>query len=209
MKKHIDSILNKLKKMHGEARPELVFGDALELTVATILSAQCTDERVNMVTKGLFKKYRTFKDYINVPQETLEKDIRPTGFYHNKAKSIKNVAAEVIERFKGKVPENIDVFATVKGIGRKSASMIVGLAYKVPAVIVDTHVIRVSGRIGLTDKKDPVKIEEDLKAIVPVNLWTGFSLLLILHGRYTCKAKKPECEKCLLQEECDYFNMQQ
>ncbi len=208
MKKDIGSIINQLQKMHGKPRCELDYSNALELAVATILSAQCTDERVNRVTKDLFKKYRTWQDYLSASQEALEEDIKPTGFYRNKAKSIKNVAREVIERFKGKVPEDIDTFATVKGIGRKSANMIVGLAYKVPAVIVDTHVIRVTGRIGLTHSDDPVRIEEDLKKITSGCLWTDLSLLLILHGRYVCKAKKPDCPKCLLQKECDYYSAQ-
>jgi endonuclease III len=205
MAKNLDSITSKLKKMHGTPRCELLFSNPVELTVATVLSAQCTDERVNKVTGSLFKKYKTWQDYINVPAEELEEDVRPTGFYKNKAKSIKNIALEVTDRFKGQVPKDIDAFATVKGIGRKSANMIVGLSYGVPAVIVDTHVIRVAGRIGLTDKEDPVKIEQDLKRSVPEKAWTDLSLLLILHGRYICTARKPECERCLLREECDYY----
>jgi endonuclease-3 len=206
MKKDIGSMIHKLKAMHGEPRCELNYSNALELTVATVLSAQCTDERVNKVTKDLFKKYKTFKDYLDAPEEQLEEDIRPTGFYKNKAKSIKNIAGEIIERFHGKVPDDIDAFATVKGVGRKSANMIVGLAYGKPAVIVDTHMIRVTGRIGLTANTDPEKIEMDMKKVVPQPMWTAFSLLVILHGRYMCKAKKPECERCLLREHCDYYS---
>ena len=205
MAKNIDSIITKLKKMHGKPRCELLFSNPVELVVATVLSAQCTDERVNKVTESLFKKYRTWQDYIGVPVEELEEDVRPTGFYKNKAKSIKNIAREVTDRFGGQVPKDIDTFATVKGIGRKSANMIVGLSYGVPAIIVDTHVIRVAGRIGLTDSEDPLKIEEDLKRIVPEKARTDLSLLLILHGRYLCKARKPECERCLLPGECDYY----
>jgi len=192
--------------MHGEPRCELVYGNALELAVATVLSAQCTDERVNRVTLSLFKKYKSLQNYIDAPIEVLEEDIKPTGFYKNKAKSIKNIAREISERFKGHIPEDIDAFATIKGIGRKSANMIVGLAYKIPAVIVDTHVVRVSGRIGITESSDPEKIEKDIKKIIPENLWTDLSLLLILHGRYLCQARKPECDRCLLQEECNYYN---
>lgn len=191
--------------MHGKPRCELDYTNAVELTVATVLSAQCTDERVNKVTKDLFKRYRTFQDYLNVPVSALEEDIRPTGFYKNKAKSVQNIAHEVMERFHGKVPDDIDTFATVKGIGRKSANMIVGLAYDKAAVIVDTHMIRVTGRIGLTSHEDPEKIEADMKKIVQQSLWTDFSLLVILHGRYVCKAKKPECAKCLLNDCCDYY----
>jgi endonuclease-3 len=206
MKKDIDSIIGKLKGMHGQPRCELNFSNPLELVVAVVLSAQCTDERVNRVTEGLFKKYRTLKDYIDAAPEELEEDIRPTGFYRNKAKSIKNIAAEITQRFKGKVPDDIDAFATVKGIGRKSANMIVGLAYNKPAVIVDTHMIRVLNRIGLTKNEDPEKIELDIKKTVPEAMWTALSLLVILHGRYTCKAKKPECPKCLVKNDCDYWS---
>ena len=205
MTKNVDSIISKLRQMHGKPRCELLFSNPLELVVATVLSAQCTDERVNKVTESLFKKYRTWQDYIDAPAKELEEDVRPTGFYRNKAKSIKNIAREITDRFKGQVPKDIDTFATVKGIGRKSANMIVGLSYGVPAIIVDTHVIRVGGRIGLTDNEEPVKIEEDLKRIAPEKVWTDLSLLLILHGRYLCKARKPECERCLLRGECDYY----
>jgi endonuclease III len=205
MKKDIGPIMEALKVMHGVPRCELNYTNAVELTVATVLSAQCTDERVNKVTKDLFRKYKTFKEYLDAPTEELEEDIRPTGFYKNKSKSIKNIAAELIERFHGRVPDDIDTFATVKGIGRKSANMIVGLVYGKPAVIVDTHMIRVSQRIGFTKKTDAEKIEVDLRSDVPQLMWTDFSLLMILHGRYLCKAKKPECERCLLQEHCDYY----
>lgn len=205
MQKDIKSIIYDLKEMHGKPRCELVFSNPIELAVATVLSAQATDQKVNEVTRSLFKKYKTWHDYIMVPAEELEVDIRPTGFYRNKAKAIKNIAAEIEGRFHGQVPRDVDTFATVKGIGRKSANLIVGLAFGKPAIIVDTHVIRVSQRIGFTKNKDPDKIELDIKKIVPENLWTDFSLLITLHGRYLCKAKKPECEKCLIRESCDYF----
>jgi endonuclease-3 len=205
MQKDIKSIINDLKKMHGKPRCELLFSNPVELVVATVLSAQATDQKVNEVTRSLFKKYRTWKDYLNVPSEELEEDIRPTGFYRNKAKAIKNIASEIEGRFNGQVPQDVDTFATVKGIGRKSANLIVGLAFGKPAIIVDTHVIRVSQRIGFTKNKDPDKIELDIRKVVPENLWTDFSLLITLHGRYLCKAKKPECERCLIRERCDYF----
>ncbi len=204
MKKDVASILNSLVEMHGEPRVELSYSSPLELTIATVLSARCTDERVNLVTKDLFKKYRTLEDYLGAPDDELEEDIRTTGFYRNKARSIKNMARELLERFGGKVPDDIDTFATVSGIGRKSANMIVGLAYGKPGIIVDTHVARVAGRLGLTVSRDPDKIETDLKRELPEPVWMAFSLLTILHGRYICKAKKPECLKCLLREVCDY-----
>jgi endonuclease-3 len=205
MGKEIDRIIEGLRAMHGEPRCELRYSNPLELTVATVLSAQCTDERVNKVTESLFVKYRSPEDYRRAPQEELEEDIRPTGFFRNKAKSIKGIVTEVEERFGGRIPEDIDAFATVKGIGRKSANMIIGLAYGKPAVIVDTHMIRVAGRIGLTAKSDPEKIEADLRRLVPERAQTAFSLLMILHGRYLCKAKKPECDRCLLRESCDFL----
>ncbi|MCX5804404.1 MAG: endonuclease III [Proteobacteria bacterium] len=207
MEKDIKSIIDKLKKMHGKPRVELTFTNPLELTISTVLSAQCTDERVNKVTECLFKKYRTLKDYLDAPLDVLEEDIKSTGFYKNKAKSIKTIAREIVERFRGRIPEDVDTFATIKGIGRKSANMIVGLAYGKPVIIVDTHVVRLSNRIGFSTKEDPDKIEEDLKRKVAESLWTAFSLLLILHGRYVCKARKPECERCLLREDCDYNNL--
>ena len=205
MAKNIEAIIGKLETMHGAPRVELTYHNPLELTVAVVLSAQCTDERVNRVTDALFKKYGTVEDYLAAPEEQLEEDIRPTGFYRNKARSLKTIARELKGRFAGHVPDDIDTLATVKGIGRKSANMIVGLAYGKPAMIVDTHMIRVSGRIGLTAEKDPEKIEKDLEALAPKHAWTAFSLLMILHGRYVCKARKPECPRCLLREDCDYW----
>jgi len=205
MQKDIKSIIHDLKTMHGMPRCELVFSNPIELVVATVLSAQATDQKVNEVTRSLFKKYKTWKDYMNVRVEELEEDVRPTGFYRNKAKAIRNIASEIEGRFNGQVPQDVDTFATVKGIGRKSANLIVGLAFGEPAIIVDTHVIRVSQRIGFTKNKDPDKIELDIRKVVPEHLWTDFSLLITLHGRYLCKAKKPECERCLIRESCDYY----
>ncbi|MHB8109610.1 MAG: endonuclease III [Syntrophorhabdaceae bacterium] len=207
MKKNIALILNKLQDMHGEPRVELHYDNSLELVIATVLSAQCTDERVNAVTEQLFKKYRKAEDYVNAPESQLEEDIRPTGFYHNKSRAIRNIAAELIDRFHGTVPDDIDTLATIRGIGRKSANMIVGLAYNKPAMIVDTHVARVARRIGFTVEKEPEKIELDLRDIMPKVSWITFSLLMILHGRYICKAKKPECSRCLVREDCNYYSM--
>lgn len=205
MKKDISGIVARLKEMHGKPRVELNYGNARELTIAVVLSAQCTDERVNRVTGHLFKKYTKWQDYLSVPIEELEEDIRPTGFYRNKAKSLKTIAGEIEGRFGGEIPDSIDEFATVKGIGRKSANMIVGLAYEKPAVIVDTHMIRVANRIGLTSNEDPGKIESDLRRSIPEPIMTDFSLLMIVHGRYICKARKPDCPQCLLRPDCDYY----
>jgi endonuclease-3 len=204
--KDLYRILEKLRRMHGEPRCELKFSNPLELTVATVLSAQCTDERVNMVTEKLFKKYRSLEDYIKIPIEELEEDIKPTGFYRNKAKSLKSIAEEIRDRFSGKIPDDIELLSQVKGIGRKSANMIVGCAYGKPAVIVDTHFGRVARRIGLTELEDPEKIEKEIKEKFPEGSWLPLSLLLILHGRYICKARKPDCKKCELKEECKFYS---
>ncbi|HME43045.1 MAG TPA: endonuclease III [Syntrophorhabdales bacterium] len=209
MKKEIKSIFEKLKKMHGKPRIELKYSSPMELMVAAILAAQCTDERVNKVTESLFKKYRTTKDYVKVKDAELEEDVRPTGFYRNKARSIKNFAADIEERFGGVIPEDVETLTTIKGVGRKTANMVVGLAFGKPAIIVDTHVIRVSQRIGLTKQDEPDRIEIDLKKLVPEQSWTDFSLLVTLHGRYICIARKPDCPRCLLQKECDFFKAAQ
>jgi endonuclease-3 len=209
MKKDSKAILEKLKKMHGKPRLELNYSTPFELAIAAILAAQCTDERVNRVTESLFKKYKTTKDYIKAKDAELEEDVKPTGFYRNKARSVKSFAAELEERFKGRVPDDVDTLATLKGIGRKTASVVVGAAFGKPAMIVDRHVRRVSQRIGLTKENEPDKIEIDLKKIVPENSWTDFSLLMTLHGRYICIARKPDCPRCLLQKECDFFEAAQ
>jgi endonuclease III len=209
MKKEPKIILEKLTKMHGKPRAELNYSSPMELVVAAILAAQCTDERVNKVTESLFKKYRTAKDYLKVKDTELEEDVRPTGFYRNKARSLKNFAADIEKRFEGRVPDDVETLTTIKGIGRKTANMVVGLAFGKPAIIVDTHVMRVSQRIGLTKQDEPDKIEADLKKMVPQNSWTDFSLLMTLHGRYICIARKPDCPRCLLQKECDYYQAAQ
>lgn len=199
------SILERLREMHGDPRIELNFSNPLELTVAAILSAQCTDQRVNQVTEHLFKRYRTVADYADADQGELEEEVRSTGFYRNKARSLKNFAADVESRFGGLVPDDVDILTTVKGIGRKTASMVVGVAFGKPAMIVETHVVRVARRIGCTGNDEADKIEEDLKRMVPEVQWTDFSLLLILHGRYVCVARKPRCIHCLLREDCTYW----
>jgi endonuclease-3 len=205
MPKDTASILKKLREMHGRTRVELNFSNPLELTVAAILSAQCTDQRVNRVTEQLFKRYKSVEEYAQADQGELEEQIRSTGFYRNKAKSLKNFAEDVENRFGGVVPDDVETLTTVKGIGRKTASLVVGVAFRKPAMIVETHVIRVAKRIGFTGNDEAEKIEEDLKRIVSEEAWTDFSLLLILHGRYICVARKPHCLDCLLQKDCDYW----
>ena len=182
----------------------LRFSNPFELLIATILSAQCTDIKVNQVTEDLFKKYRSARDYAEANLTELEKNIRPTGFYRNKAKSIQKCCQELVARFRGEVPKNLDELVTLPGVGRKTANVILGNAFGIPGITVDTHVHRVSQRIGLTKNDDPVKIEFDLMEIVPKKEWTHFSNLLVWHGRKTCMARKPLCEQCSIKKWCDY-----
>jgi len=197
-------ILPILKQSYPHAKCSLDFRTPLELLVATILSAQCTDERVNQVTKSLFKKYRSAKDYSAVAQEELEKDIQPTGFYRNKAKSLRGMATAVVQKHGGQVPQTMEELTDLSGVGRKTANVVLGNAFgKNVGVTVDTHVTRVSNRLGLTDHLvDAVKIEQDLMRIVPQEEWAMWSHLLIHHGRAICQARKPRCTECPLLPHC-------
>jgi endonuclease-3 len=201
-KKKTAAIIKLLKKRYPDAQCALHFKNPLELLVATILSAQCTDERVNKVTEDLFRKYRTAEDYARVKQEALEKDIRSTGFFKNKAKSIINCCKTIVAAHGGAVPKTLDELVALEGIGRKTANVILGNAFGVPGITVDTHEKRVSYRLGLTRQQDPVKIEYDLMKLVPQKEWTRFSHLLIFHGRYTCMARKPRCAECVVEKLC-------
>lgn len=176
----------------------------LELLVATILSAQCTDERVNRLTKDLFRKYRTPGDYVRVPREELEQDIRPSGFFRNKARSIAAACEAIMDRHGGKVPDRMDDLIQLAGVGRKTANVLLGSWFGKPAITVDTHVKRLSGRMGLTRQTDPVQIERDLMRILPDGEWTFFSHSMILHGRQVCKARRPGCEDCFLVDDCPF-----
>jgi endonuclease-3 len=197
-------ILPILKQLYPDAKCSLDHRSPLELLVATILSAQCTDDRVNIVTKTLFKKYRNAKDFADVPQEELEKDIQSTGFYRNKAKSIRAMAAALLETHGGKVPQTMFELTHLAGVGRKTANVVLGNAFgQNVGVTVDTHVTRLSNRLGLTDhESDAVKIEEDLVQVVPQEEWTHWSHLLIYHGRRVCQARNPLCEVCDLLPHC-------
>jgi endonuclease-3 len=197
-------IIRALSKEIPDSKIALKFSTPFELLVATILSAQCTDIRVNEVTKGLFKKYRSAKDYAEADSEELEKDIRPTGFYRNKAKSIQKCCRELMARFGGKIPKTLEELVTLPGVGRKTANVILGNAFGISGIAVDTHVHRVSQRIGLTKQDNPVKIEFDLMEIVPKGEWTHFSNLLIWHGRKICTARKPLCDQCAIRKWCDF-----
>jgi endonuclease-3 len=202
-KKRVVHIIRLLENAYPGARTALRFITPLELLVATVLSAQCTDERVNRVTEALFKKYRAAKDYAGVDLRELEEDVRPTGFYRNKAKAVKGICQELVARFKGEVPANLDDLVSLPGIGRKTANLVLGEAFGIPGIVVDTHVLRLANRIGLTQNTDAVKVEFDLMDIVPKDRWTLFSNLLILHGRAICSAKKPAHEKCKILDLCD------
>jgi len=202
--KRVKDIIKILTKGIPDTTIALTFSSPLELLIATILSAQCTDVRVNEVTATLFKKYRSAKDYAQADLSELEQDIRPTGFYRNKAKSIQKCCQELVGRFGSEVPKTLEEMVTLPGVGRKTANVILGNAFGIPGVVVDTHVHRVSQRIGLTKKDDPVKIEFDLMEVVPKEEWTHFSNLLIWHGRRTCGARKPLCDSCAIRKLCDF-----
>jgi len=195
-----------LEKVYPGAKTALNSKNPLELLIATILSAQCTDARVNMVTKEVFKKYKSAADWAKADIKDIESDIRSTGFYRNKAISIKGVCAEVIERFNGKVPDTMEELVALPGVGRKTANVVLGNAFGVPAIACDTHVIRLSRRLGLSENSDAVKLEFDLAEIVPKKNWTMFSHLLIFHGRKYCRARRPDCENCLISKYCPAAN---
>ncbi len=205
LKKKAAVVYRRLQKAHPEARIELKFKTPLELLVATLLSAQCTDVKVNEVTASLFKKYRKPQDYLRRPLSELEADIRPTGFFRQKAKSLRGAMEGMVDAFGGKVPDDMEGLTGLPGIGRKTANVILGNAFGVPGIVVDTHVARVSQRIGLTAQKNPEKIETALGELFPRKSWTQLSHLLIFHGRYICKARKPLCDRCSLTDVCDYF----
>lgn len=200
----VRAILPILKKTYPDAKCSLNHSNPLELLVATILSAQCTDDRVNIVTKHLFRKYRTAAEYANVKPEVLEKDIQSTGFYRNKTKSIRAMAGALVENHNGKVPETMEELVNLAGVGRKTANVVLGNAFgKNVGIVVDTHVTRLSNRLKLTSHKiDAVKIEQDLVKVVPQEEWTNFSHLLIFHGRAICQARKPKCTQCPILEHC-------
>jgi endonuclease-3 len=203
-RKRVLEIIKALSKEIPDSKIALKYSNPFELLIATILSAQCTDVKVNEVTKELFKKRRSPKDYAEANLTELEKDIRPTGFYRNKARAIQKCCQELVGRFGGKVPNSLEALVTLPGVGRKTANVILGNAFGIPGIVVDTHVHRVSRRIGLTKNDDPVKIEFDLMEIVPKEEWTHFSNLLVWHGRKTCVARKPLCGICVIVKRCDY-----
>jgi len=196
-------IVRVLRKNYPSAKIALKFRDPWQLLVATVLSAQCTDKRVNIVTETLFKKYRAIEDYARAERSRFEEDIRSTGFFRNKAKNIIASAKKILSDFGGKVPEKMDELLTLPGVARKTANIVALNAFgKVYGIPVDTHVRRLAFRLGLSDEKDPVRIERDLMKIFPKKLWGEIPYLLIEHGRAVCSARKPACEKCFLKNLC-------
>ncbi len=202
-KDRIAKILEGLNQLYPAATCALRHADAWQLLVATILSAQCTDKRVNEVTPGLFRKYPTMRDFAAVSQEELAQDIRSTGFFNNKAKAVRGAARKILSDFGGKVPETMEEMLTIPGVARKTANVVLGAAYGIPSgVVVDTHVQRIAQRLDLTKEKDPVKIEKDLMKLIPQGTWILFSHQLIHHGRNLCVARKPRCAECPLNPIC-------
>ncbi|HNS81140.1 MAG TPA: endonuclease III [Kiritimatiellia bacterium] len=196
------AILKALRRLYPQAHCELVFGSPLELAVAAILSAQCTDRRVNMVTPALFKKYRTAEDWAHADLAVLEKEIHSTGFFRNKAKNIKALGRALCDRYGGALPSELETLITLPGIGRKTANVLLISAFGKPGVTVDTHCTRVSRRLGLTRSLSPEKIEMDLKNLFAEKDWADLSHCLVFHGRYCCKARKPLCAQCPLAKLC-------
>jgi len=195
-----------LTKSYPNAKIALNFKDPLELLISTILSAQCTDVRVNMVTKDLFKKYKSPTDFAGADLKNIESDIRSTGFFRNKAINIKGACTRIVEQYGGKVPGTMEELLTLPGVGRKTANCVLGDAFGIPGITCDTHVIRLSRRLGLSENSDPVKLEFDLAEIVPKKNWTAFSHLVITHGRNICKARKPNCPECPVAKHCPSAN---
>jgi endonuclease-3 len=192
-----------LPQVYPGAHCELDFKTPLQLLIATILSAQCTDKRVNMVTPSLFRRYRTARDYATAPTAELENAIKSTGFFRNKTKSIRGAASVIAEKFGGRVPDSMAELRELPGVGRKTANVVLGNAYhKDEGIVVDTHVARLSHRLGLTKQTDPEKIEADLMKIVPLEHWTNWSHWLIWHGRRRCFARKPDCRQCEILQLC-------
>ena len=200
--KTVRKVLNGLAGAYPEAHCELEHANPLELLVATILSAQCTDKRVNLVTKDLFRKYRSAEDFAKAPAGALERDIRSTGFFRSKAKSIRSACEELVRRFGGEVPRTLEELVTLRGVGRKTANVLLGNAFGIPGITVDTHVGRISRLLGWTRQTDPVKVERDLMRLWPGKDWTLISHRMIFHGRRCCAARRPNCPACPVARWC-------
>lgn len=203
-RKRAVEVFKRLEQDYPDARCSLDFVDPLQLMISTILAAQCTDERVNIVTKDLFQMYRTAQDYANAPEGELEKAIHSCGFYRQKAKSIRNACRTILERFGGKVPGTMEDLLQLDGVGRKTANVLLGECFNTQGIIVDTHCTRLSQRLGFTKHSDPAKIEQDLMQTVPYENWTMFSHYLVFHGRAVCIARAPRCSECSVRALCPF-----
>ena len=204
LKEKVSRIIPLLYENYPEACCSLDYQKPHELLIATILAAQCTDERVNIVTKDLFEKYKSIEDFAMANPEELEQDVKSTGFYRNKAKNIIACCKKLLKEHNGRVPDTIEELTALPGVGRKTANVVLGNIYGIPGIIVDTHCKRLSNRLGLTKNEDPEKIERDLMEVVPQDHWTKFSNNLVFHGRAVCNARKPKCENCSIAKDCDF-----
>jgi endonuclease-3 len=202
LKARARKVFERLRQEYPDARCALAFSTPFELLVATILSAQCTDVKVNQVTADLFREARTPRAFAEMPLEALQAKVRPTGFFRNKARSIQAMSTMLLEKFGGRVPRDIEDLVTLPGVARKTANVVREAAFGLPGIITDTHVIRLSGRLALTRQKDPVKIERDLQALVSEKDWGRFSHAIVFHGRRVCEAKKPRCDACGVSDLC-------
>ena len=201
-KEKAEIVIQKLSTIY-ENKPSLTYNTTYQLLIAVILSAQCTDERVNLVTKELFKNYGTPEEMVKLTNAQLEKKIFSIGLYKNKAENILKASKKIIENFEGKVPDNFEDLLTLDGVGRKTANVVLSVGFNKPAIAVDTHVFRVSNKIGFSKGKTPEKVEEDLKKLIRKELWSSTHHYLIYHGRRVCKARKPNCENCIIKEDCE------
>jgi endonuclease-3 len=206
IKERVKKIIELLEQMYPDAACTLDYKDPLQLLVATQLAAQCTDARVNIVTRELFKKYRTVYDFASADLGELEQDIKSTGFYRNKAKNIIAASRMIIDDFGGNIPRDMESLLKLPGVGRKTANLLLNDCFGIPGIVVDTHAGRLSKRMGLTENDDPVKIEYDLMKIIPRDKWGSFCHQLVYHGRAVCGARKPACEKCRISVYCKYAN---
>lgn len=203
--KNFENIIKQVDSLYKDPKCELVFNSTYELLVAVILSAQCTDKRVNLVTKELFKDYNTPEKMIKLSQEELENFIRPCGFFHNKASFILQASNDIVKKYNGEVPKTKDELKNLSGVGEKTANVVLATAYGVPAIAVDTHVFRVSNRLGLANAKNVETTQKQLEKVLPKDKWIKFHYALVLHGRYVCKSQKPNCEGCGISEYCKYY----
>jgi endonuclease-3 len=202
LRKRAGMIVRTLRKRYASTTTALDFSGPHELLVATVLAAQCTDKKVNEVTKVLFRKYKGPADFARARRSTLEKIIRPTGFFRNKAKSIIALSKDIVDKHAGQVPDTLEDLVDLAGVGRKTANVVLAGAFGKPGIIVDTHMIRIANRLALTAERDPVKIEFDLMGVLPRRVWGEFSFMIVLHGREVCKARRPLCHICTIEKYC-------